>query len=205
MEWITAFLVGITAIISALGTLVVTAYKTKKTLEETIPHKLRKQCNIDMEIINRMEELKELLKADRVQIYDFHNGGHYANGRSALKTSCTYEVVRAGIQPYQKDLQAVPLSCLPHFTARLLNEREFDVTNLENIKNVMPSTYSLKKSQGVKSFFDVILNNKQGEPIGFLGIQYVEKCHKTYNIKDKEEVLRLKFFIEENLEKMIKG
>lgn len=204
MEWITAFLVGITAIISALGTLVVTAYKTKKQLEEIIPYKLRRQCNIDIEIISRMEELKELLGADRVQIYDFHNGGHYANGRSALKTSCTYEVVRSGVQGYQGMLQAIPLSCIPHFTSRLINECEFDCTNLENIKNVMPGTYGLKKSQGIKSFYDIILNNKKGEPIGFLGIQYVDKCHKTYNSKDKNEVLRLKFFIEENLEKMIK-
>ena len=68
----------------------------------------------------------------------------------------------------------------------------------------MPSTYSLKKAQDIKSFYDIILNNKQGDPIGFIAIQYVNDYHKTYNNNDRESLLRLKFFIEENLEMLIK-
>ena len=204
MEWLTAILVGITAVISAAGTLIVTAMKTKKQIEDTIPRKLKKQCSIDTTIIQHMEEVKEILGADRVQIYDFHNGDHYANGRSALKTTCTYEVVRAGIKGYQMYLQALPLSAIPRFTKMLLDEGELDVPCLENIKNTMPGAYNIKKEQGVNGFYDIILENRQGEPIGFLGIQYVNNSHKTYNNKEKNEILRLKFFIEENLEQMIK-
>ena len=80
--------------------------KSKKEIEETLPQKIKKQCNIDMCIINRLESIKDFLKSDRLQIYDFHNGIHYANGRSALKTSCSYEVVRAGIKGHQKELQS---------------------------------------------------------------------------------------------------
>lgn len=203
MEWFTAFLMGITAIISALGTLVVTAYKTKKQLEETIPRKVKKQSGLDMEIVDKMEDLKELLGADRVQIYDFSNGGHWANGRSALKTSCTYEVVRAGVCGCQKDLQMIPISCIPKFIHKLIDSQTLEVTDIEDIKDTMPSTYNLKTSQKVKSFYDVVLQNKEGEPIGFLGIQYATKKHKAYNDNERVEVLRLKFFIEEILEKMI--
>ena len=204
MQWITAVLMGLTAIVSAAGTLIVTALKTKKQIEETIPKKLKKQCDIDAEIIQRMEDVKDVLHADRVQIYDFHNGGHYANGRSALKTTCTYEVTRAGIKGYQMYLQALPLSAIPRFTKALLNEGEMCVNDLEDIKNKMPGAYNIKLEQGVKGFHDIILENKEGEPIGFLGIQYVNNPHKTYNNKEKNELLKLKFFIEDNLEQMIK-
>lgn len=204
MEWLTAILVGITAVISAAGTLVVTASKTKKQIEDTIPKKLKKQCNIDTIIIQHMEDVKELLQADRVQIYDFHNGGHYANGRSALKTSCTYEVTRAGVKGYQMYLQSLPLSAIPRFTKTLLDNGELDVLNLESIKDNMPGAYNIKKEQGVRGFYDIILENKDKEPIGFLGVQYVNNSHKTYNNNEKNEILRLKFFIEENLEQMIK-
>lgn len=204
MEWLTAILVGITAVISAAGTLVVTASKTKKQIEDTIPKKLKRQCNIDTIIIQRMEDVKELLQADRVQIYDFHNGGHYANGRSALKTSCTYEVTRAGVKGYQMYLQSLPLSAIPRFTKTLLDNGELDVLNLESIKDNMPGAYNIKKEQEVGGFYDIILENKDKEPIGFLGIQYVNNSHKTYNNNEKNEILRLKFFIEENLEQMIK-
>ena len=55
----------------------------------------------------------------------------------------------------------------------------------------------------INSFYDVILNNKNGEPIGFLAVQYLKN---KYNIteKNKQEVLKLKFFVEEQLEKLMK-
>lgn len=131
-------------------------------------------------------------------------GGHYANGRSALKTSCSYEVVRSGIKGHQKELQAVPLSCIPQFVKSLLDKKELKVNDLEELKDSMPATYQLKKEQNVRSFYDVILENKNKEPIGFLAIQYCKTNCVNYIEEEKKEIQKLKFFIEENLEKMVK-
>lgn len=206
MEWFTAFVISLTAAVSAIGALIVTVLKTKKNIESNLPKKLQKHSSINIEITQKMEQIKEVLRADRVQIYDFHNGGHYANGRSALKTSCTFEVVRAGVPEYFSHLQALPLSAVPEFIKTLLDHKELDIKNLEDIKEKMPSTYSIKKSQGVKGFYDIILENNKKEPIGFLGIQYVtDEPHKDFSIDEKNEIFRLKFFIESKLEEMIKG
>lgn len=202
MERITSIILSLTALITSICGLIIAIKKAKKELE-TIPKKIKKQCNIDYEIISRMESLKEFLNADRVQLYDFHNGGHYANGRSALKTSCTYEVCRSGCKSYQMYLQAIPLSCIPQFIKTLLNKEELKVNNLEQIKDTMQSTYSLKKEQGIKSFYDVIICNKAKEPIGFLAIQYSQENMINYKQDEWNEILKLKFFIEENLEKML--
>lgn len=203
METITTFITGFTALVVSVTALIVTLIKSKKEIEETLPQKIQKQCNIDMNIINRLENVKEILKADRVQIYDFHNGIHYANGRSALKTSCSFEVVRSGIKGHQKELQSVPLSCIPVFIKTLLNSGELQINDLEEIKETMPATYELKKSQDVVSFFDIILNNKNKEPIGFLAIQYNEKDKAEFTKEEMNEILKLKFYIEENLERMV--
>lgn len=203
METITTFITGFTALVVSVTALIVALIKSKKEIEETLPQKIQKQCNIDMNIINRLENVKEILKADRVQIYDFHNGIHYANGRSALKTSCSFEVVRSGIKGHQKELQSVPLSCIPVFIKTLLNSGELKINNLEEIKETMPATYELKKSQDVVSFFDIILNNKNKEPIGFLAIQYNEKDKAEFTKEEMNEILKLKFYIEENLERMV--
>lgn len=203
MDLITAFIVSLTAMITALASLLVALVKAKKEIENSIPKKIKNQCNIDNEIIKRMEELKEYLNADRVQVYDFHNGGHYANGRSALKTSCTYEVCRQGCRSYQMYLQAIPLSCIPQFIETLLNKEELKVNDLEEIKDKMTSTYHLKKDQGVRCFYDIVIHNKNKEPIGFLAIQYLTENKVKFNNDEKNEILKLKFFIEENLEKMI--
>ena len=203
MENITSMIISLTALLTGVAGLFVALNKAKKTIEETIPQKIKKQCNIDYLIINKMEEVKELLNADRVQVYDFHNGGHFANGRSALKVSCSYEVCRAGIKSYQMYLQSIPLNCIPQFIKKLLNENRMKINNLEEIKDLMPATYSLKKSQNVKSYFDIILNNEFNEPIGFLAIQYESINKVNFSEKEINEILKLKFFIEENLEKMI--
>lgn len=202
MESITSLIISLTALVTAIGGLLVAFVKTKKELENTIPKKIKNQINIDNEIIKRMESLKELLNADRVQVYDFHNGGHYANGRSALKTSCTYEVCRAGCRSYQMYLQAIPLSCIPQFVETLLNKEQLKVNDIEDIKENMNSTYHLKKDQGVRSFFDIVIHNKDKEPIGFLAIQYLTESKVKFTTSEMNEILKLKFFIEENLEKM---
>lgn len=190
--------------VSATIVAIIKSYKNTKSEIDTLPKKIKYQVNIDDSIISKMEDLKELLNADRVQIYDFHNGGHYANGRSALKTSCTYEVIRTGISHKQNYLQSIPLSCLSRFISKLMNDGFLEVKNLEEIKDEMPSTYQLKKDMQINSFYDVILNNKNGEPIGFLAVQYVKNKYNILSEKDKQEMLKLKFFVEEQLETMMK-
>ena len=99
-------------------------------------------------------------------------------------------------------LQAIPLSCIPQFIETLLNKEELKINDLENIKESMTSTYHLKKDQGVRSFYDIVIHNKAKEPIGFLAIQYLTENKVEFNNDEKNEILKLKFFIEENLEKM---
>ena len=64
-------------------------------------------------------------------------------------------------------LQAIPLNCIPQFIKKLLNDTKMQINDLEDIKNIMPATYSLKKSQDIKSYYDIILNNENNEPIVF--------------------------------------
>ena len=201
IENIETFLLGLAAIIAAIGVLIKAIKSTKKEFD-SLPKRIKKQVDIDDFIISKMEEVKEQLNADRVQVYDFHNGGHYANGRSALKTSCSYEVVRSGISRKQSFLQSIPLSCLSRFVSTLMNDGFLEVKNLEDMKEEMPSTYQLKKDMKINSFYDVILNNSMGEPIGFLAVQFVKNNYNILTEHDKDIVLNLKELIEEQLEKV---
>lgn len=204
MENITTLILSITAMITALASAYVAWQKAKTDIKSAVPKKIKGQVTVDSVVTNVMEDLKEFLNADRVQVYDFHNGDHYANGRSALKTSCSYEVVRTGIKGHQKELQAVPLSCIPHFIEKLLNNSVLKVNDLEELKDSMPATYELKKSQNVASFYDVILNNKNGEPIGFLAIQYERKNCVNFSENEIYQIKKVKDFIEEKLEELNK-
>lgn len=202
IENIETFLLGIASIIASIGILIKAIKSTKKEIEN-IPIKIKKQVSVDTEITEAMDNLREQLNADRVQIYDFHNGGHYSNGRSALKVSCSYEVCRIGIQPKQSQLQSIPISCISKFTNKILNDEKFEVKDLDEIKEEMPATYQLKKDMNLNSFYDVALKNSKNETIGFLAVQFVKNPYNVKSEKDKEAILKLKFFIEEKFEFLI--
>ena len=201
MENIIAIITSITALIVAISTLIKNLIDAKKNL---IPHRVKTQSSINMNIVKLMEDAKEYFRADRIQVYDYHNGGHFANGRSALKVSCTFEVVRSGIKSCQQELQGIPLTFISQFNHRLLNEETMYIRDLEEIKESMPFTYQIKHNQGIKSFYDIILHNKNGDPIGFLGVQY-NSDEITLTTDDEKEILKLKLAIENELEKMVGG
>lgn len=170
--------------------------KFLKNWQSSVSSKVPRQSKIDIKILNRMEEVKEIMDADRVHVYEFHNGEHYANGRSALKVSCTYEVVRAGTQSVQRSCMSVPLSVMPKYIATILDNSIVNVKDIENIRDSMPATYNLKFSQNVKAFTNVVIINRQNEPVGFIEVQWFDKKKFTEN---EHELLRLAAFIEENI------
>ena len=82
-----------------------------KNWQGSVSKKVPRQSEIDIKVLNRMEEVKEIMDADRVHVYEFHNGEHYANGRSALKVSCTYEVCKAGVNSIQRGFVVFNVKC----------------------------------------------------------------------------------------------
>lgn len=209
MDWSSIFTIENMKILGTfLGTIFGALIVVRKSFKEQIskympstdiPKKINRQSNLDIRIQNRMETLKEMFNADRIQIYEFHNGGHYANGRSALKTTCTYETCRYGIKSSQKEMSCIPLSCIPNFMTKLLSSGYVEVKDIELIKSKMPSTYELKKNIDVKSFYSNIIKNMDGDPVGFVSIQF---CQNEYKI-DEKEVANFIGFLEEALSQLM--
>lgn len=167
----------------------------------SVSSKVPKQSQIDIKILARMEEVKELLNADRIQVYEFHNGEHYANGRSALKLSCTYEVCRIGVDSVQRECMSLPISCMPNHIASVLENTINQFSNIEDIKDRMPATYNLKKAHKVEAFTDVIIRNTKKEPVGFIEIQWFDKDKQ---VTDDYELMRLSTFVEDHILNPIK-
>ena len=211
MNWSEIFSIeNLERIATICGTVLFTVYmsfrtfKTKldKVMDEKksdVPKKIGKQSEIDCLIMKEAENLKELLNADRVQVYEFHNGTHYANGRSALKTTCTYETCRYGISSCLNILSGIPLSIIPNFLKALLDKGELLVKDLEDLKETMPSTYNLKHTMGIKGFYDVVIYNANNEPVGFVAVQF---CNDKISSLNKDAVKKFAWFVENKLSEM---
>lgn len=167
----------------------------KKFRKPDISKIVPKQNKIDLDIINKMEYAKEILNADRIHVYEFHNGEHYADYRSSCKFSCSYEVVRAGKEAVSTKCKALPIAIMPRFINKITTDGLFRCDDIELIRDEMISTYTFKKELGIKSFYDVALKNSQGVIIGFVAIQWNDSVPRI----NVEEIDKLAWYIEEKI------
>ena len=171
-------------------------YLDKYFKKTNVAKMLPRQNKLDMEMLNKLEYVKEILNADRIHIYEFHNGEHYSSNRPAYKFSCTYEVFKAGNKPVQQECINLPTNCMPSFVNKIMRDGKFVCEDLESIKDNMASTYNFKKALNIKSFYDVAIKNREGEIIGFIAIHWFKK----ENMKIEEDVIKqLVWYAEEHL------
>jgi len=138
--------------------------------------KLAQELQTSIIVNNKLEELKDEFKADRVWVMQFHNGGHYyPTGKSIQKFSMFYEVVEVGIDSIKMMFQNIPVSLFSTSTTQLLEKAHIAIPDF---KNETIATYGLKytadetgcKSGYIFGIFDI--NNRM---IGTLGIEYVKR------------------------------
>lgn len=185
---------------------VVISYRTFKSKlddyfdkkKEDVPEKVIRQSDADNKILTKMEHAKEMLGADRILVFDFHNGEHFANGRSALRMSASYEVVKYGIERKQNAMQRLPLSILPNLIGKLLSKGDFIVDDFEKFKDMQPE-YSICSVLKMKSLYNYIITNNSGAPIGFVSVQFKDV---TNNI-DNATIQKLIWFIEEKINDLV--
>lgn len=161
---------------------------------------IKQQNELDLDIINKMNYYKELLNADRVLLFEFHNGQHYSNYRSALKMSASYEVYRAGLESSREKCSNLPIAIMPKFINDITKKGYSMCKNIEEIKNDMGNSYEFKKSIGIKSFYDIAIRDKDNNVIGFVAVQWNETMPDDI---DKKTVEHLAWYLEESVKRMM--
>ena len=131
-------------------------------------------------------------------VFDFHNGEHFANGRSALRMSATYEVTKYGVERKQGNLQKLPLSILPNLIKELLSTGYFIVDDFEKF-NYMQPEYSICGTFNMKTLYNCVLRDNVGAPVGFVSIQFSD----VTEVKNTEVINKLVWFIEEEIEELV--
>jgi len=133
--------------------------------------------------MNRVQEIiYQLLKevdGDRISIFEYHNGGQNLAGIDFKKCTNTYESVDFNVDRKFKDYQNLPISTNMLWTKLLYNNKKIiNISDIEKLKNKDSSLYYHLKSQNIKSYYSVLLNNYDTKPIGFLELIYYSKKHE---------------------------
>jgi hypothetical protein len=169
------------ALVSSLLTAIVgpiAVHIVKERLEKNKKDILKESIENNTLVSNKVEEIKEATKADRVWITQFHNGGtFYPTGKSIQKFSMFYETVSQGTDSIQSSFQQIPISLFSKSINHLLTD---DIIAIPNFKDETIATYGLKyvaEESGCKSAYIFAIRSIEGKFIGILGIDYVK--HKT--------------------------
>ena len=126
-------------------------------------------------VTHKIEEIKEGIKADRVWVTQFHNGGHfYPTGKSITKFSIMYESVSTGVLSVQSNYQNIPV----HLFSKSLNQLvTADLIEIPDFDDVTVATYGLRyaaEESGCKSAYLFAIKTIDNKFIGVLGIDYTK-------------------------------
>lgn len=164
----------LTTLLGIIGTLVAIWLKyyleRKKKQEEQCPVHCAVEDND--EILSRLEEIKQEIGADRVSIFQFHNGGEYYSGKSMQKLSCSYEVVSPGVARLQLAIQNIPVSACHATLQRLIENKEFHCRDVDaNYPESGCKGYL--QDHGVKSTYQYCIFDLNRRAIGILRADFV--------------------------------
>jgi len=164
----------LTAVIGPIAVHIVKERLEKKSKKDILKESIENNTLVS----NKVEEIKEATKADRVWITQFHNGGtFYPTGKSIQKFSMFYETVSQGTESIQASFQQIPISLFSKSINHLLTD---DIIAIPNFKDENIATYGLKyiaEESGCKSGYLFAIRSIEGKFIGILGVDYVK--HKT--------------------------
>ena len=141
--------------------------------------KTSKPCKLTAHTVQNEDVYKALeytlnnVGADRVVVYEFHNGDVYYSGSSQQKFSNTYEVLSEGVSSEIKNQQNLRVSSFNRFVKPLIDNDEYSFGEIVNINNVGIKEFF--EDQGTKSTFCVPVKLLTGKIIGILGIDYVKQ------------------------------
>jgi hypothetical protein len=170
--WVEIIIAFMTGILGPLSVLFLKNYFDKRKQK---PDMVVDALRISELVTHKIDEIKDGLKADRVWVTQFHNGGHfYPTGKSITKFSIMYESVGTGVSSVQSNYQNIPV----HLFSKSLNQLvTADSIEIPDFEDVAIATYGLKyaaEESGTKSAYLFAIKTIDGKFIGVLGIDYTK-------------------------------
>ena len=167
---IIAFITGI------LGPVIVIVLKNWLNSRKKKPDIITDTLKVSGLVNDRIEEIRDEYKADRVWITQFHNGGNfYPTGKSIAKFSVIYETVDVNVPSIQSNFRNIPVNLFSKSINHLLETNKIIIPDY---KDVTVATYGLKyiaESTDCKSGYLFAIKTIDDKFIGTLGLDFTKQ------------------------------
>jgi hypothetical protein len=119
--------------------------------------------------------------AERVSIFEFHNGGKNLAGIEFKKCSNTYEAVSLEIKPIIKEMQNLPLSINPLWNRILATRVDIKIPEVDKLSDTFLKSYL--ETQSIKTYYSTALEDYDNTPIGFMSIEYYHSTRELTQLQ----------------------
>jgi hypothetical protein len=138
---------------------------------------MKEYLMVSGDIQEKIENIRETYKADRIWINQFHNGGHfYPTGKSMQKFSATYESCSSSKFSSQGQFQNIPISLFAKMHKTLLEKGKLIVKDFNgNLEKY--GLENMAEQTNTRSTYIFAINTFDDKFIGCLGIDFCEKAN----------------------------
>lgn len=173
MEFYDYFVIFMTSITSIIVALIGKDYfrkKEDKKRKEKSKEDLMEQIERDEIIHLALRDVRRQFHADRIYIWQFHNGGNFYTESSMQKASITYERCSEGLERKSEKYQGVLVSLFSWYMKQvMMNESYF--LDMEEIEDI--GIRSLCTGNGTKSHVATPMFDDKNHLIGILCMDWV--------------------------------
>ena len=173
MDWVKIIEVLITSITSIVVALVTAGYfKQMRDKKEKVKskEKLIEQIQKDEIVHLEIREVRRRYNADRVYIWQFHNGGSFYTTSPMQRLSITYERCSDGLERKADKNQNHLIANFSTYIKDIMDGNMF-YPNIENMNDI--GLRSLAQSNGTKSHCAVPIYDKESHLVALLCLDWV--------------------------------
>jgi len=153
-------------------------------LENKPPKDYRDQVYRDTDISRLLKTIKHDTGADRVGVYQYHNGERSIANNPFLKFSCTHENLKQTARSVQKYMTNMPISIFGEWNRSIFDGKSVACNNINDLQSVsdMRTAQQTLRVNGVVSIYLFPLRDPVGRTFGFGTIEY---CCDPTTLNDK--------------------
>ena len=179
-------------------------YKFLEWLKAKKVEKLKaKKKRIDwvnsVNVNNHIVSSQAMLRAERGNLFSFHNGGDFQDGRGMLKFSCDLESLKSGVSSLLPEFKEKLQS---HFISIILPIKENIKDTIEIFIDEMPECpfKNIMIKHAVHKFYiKAVVKDK--EAVGFILMTYTENNEYKSMLSIKQDMIKLSKLIEAEFNK----
>lgn len=163
--------IGESAAVIILAALGLSASKIKNWWQDRTIRAFERGINQNVRLRELLSELRVPYTADRVRLYQFHNGDYYHSGESIMKCSLTHFVTKIGVAnpPLSQNIPTtqmiMSLKALQDDSVFEFQPNSFDDDSLQD---------SLFQNTGAELCMGAVVRNSRGNWIGILCVDWMD-------------------------------